>query len=381
MSLREHIERVRDRLRSGEFQSEAAISQGIVLPTLQELEWPVFNISVVTPEYSVGGGRVDYGLCHPENRPAVFVEVKQPGKADGADRQLFEYAFHLGVPMAVLTTGQEWSVYLPGEQGAYDERRVYKLDLLERDLDECIDVLERYLQYGRVCNKEALKAARDDYRNVARIREIKETIPKAWENMLHEPDSLLLETLAEKVEDICGFKPTLEQCEAFLQSTPTGRPVPAGQPTRSRTLSPTPTARRRNRTQPAPVETPAPTPRRSVQESPGGPFDFTFDGRTIPARSGREAMIRLFQLLAEADETFLERFASRKHGKKRRYISQAREELYPGRPDLVEGESRQFVSGWWIGTNYSSGNIQQIIDLAFEVAPPDLRGRIQIRVA
>ena len=38
--------------------------------------------------------------------------------------------------MAILTDGQEWSFYLPGEQGRYDERRVYKPDLLEREISE-----------------------------------------------------------------------------------------------------------------------------------------------------------------------------------------------------------------------------------------------------
>jgi hypothetical protein len=37
----------------------------------------------------------------------VFIEVKQIGRSDGGERQLFEYAFHRGVPMTILTDGQE----------------------------------------------------------------------------------------------------------------------------------------------------------------------------------------------------------------------------------------------------------------------------------
>jgi predicted type IV restriction endonuclease len=116
MAISDHIERVRQNLREGRYHSEAAWSQGIVLPTLHELGWPVFNTSIVIPEYSIEGRRVDYALCHPESHPVVFIEVKKVGLSDGADRQLFEYAFMLGVPMAILTDGQEWSFYLPGEQ-------------------------------------------------------------------------------------------------------------------------------------------------------------------------------------------------------------------------------------------------------------------------
>ena len=72
---------------------------------------------------------MDYALCHPPREPLVMVEVKQIGQSKGADHQLFEYAFHKGVPMAVLTDGQEWHFFLPTEQGDYGERRVYKLDL------------------------------------------------------------------------------------------------------------------------------------------------------------------------------------------------------------------------------------------------------------
>lgn len=366
MAISNHIEKVRERLRRGEFISEAAVSQGILLPALHELGWPVFDTSVVVPEFSVEGRRVDFALCHPALRPSVFIEVKKVGVSEGADRQLFEYAFHSGVPMAVLTDGQEWSFYLPGEQGRYDERRVYKLDLLEREIEEAVNRLERYLKYERVCSGEALRAARADYQNVARGREIEAALPRAWTSLLEEPDSLLLELLAEKVEDFCGYKPDLDLCSEFLkkskchldevsaystqlhQQTPMRR-VPENQERISRT--------------------------RTTDD-----FSFVFEGKTYKAGSAREVMVRVFQLLAEADAGFLDRFASRKHGKKRRYIARDRQELYPGRPDLVEEHSIEIVPGWWMGTNYSRRNIQQILDLALEVVQPKLRSAIRVNV-
>ena len=120
--------------------------------------------------------------------------------------------------MAILTDGQEWSFYLPGEQGRYDERRVYKLDLLERTSEEASTRLTRYLAYERVCSGEALKAARSDYQNVARSREIEVTFPRAWTSLLQEEDSLLLDLLADKVEDLCGYKPEQSDCQQFLQT-------------------------------------------------------------------------------------------------------------------------------------------------------------------
>jgi len=363
MAIAKHIEKIREGLRQGTFTSEAAVSQGIILPTLHELGWPVFDTFIVIPEFSVEGRRVDYALCHPASRPSVFIEVKKVGLSEGADRQLFEYAFHLGVPMAILTDGQEWSFYLPGEQGRYDERRVYKLDLLERDIEEAENRLERYLGYKNVCSGDALKAARSDYQNVARHRVIETNLPKAWIALLKEQDSLLLDLLAEKVEDLCGYKPDLDICSQFLeQQLQNNKIVETSRSEKTPTISLPKTPASRT----AAIRT------RTVDN-----FSFVFKGKEFSAGSAREVMTKIFQLLAQEDSGFLERFASRKHGKKRRYLAKEKRELYPGRLDLAEQHSVEVVPGWWLGTNYSRRNIQEIIDLALEVAGPRLGSMVQ----
>jgi predicted type IV restriction endonuclease len=366
MALINHIEKVRNGLHEGRFTSEAAVSQGILLPALHELGWPVFDTSIVVPEFSIEGRRVDYALCHPENRPSVFIEVKKVGLTEGADRQLFEYAFHLGVPMAILTDGQEWSFYLPGEQGRYDERRVYKLDLLERDITEARSRLERYLSYSNVCSGAALKAARSDYQDVARVRVIEDSLPKAWDALLREQDSLLLDLFAEKVEDLCGYKPDLDACNHFLER----RVLNSQHPEKHKTE----TTPHINQTKPSTFISDT-VRTRSIDN-----FNFVFKGKEISARSAREVMTKLFQLLSQEDSGFLDRFASRKHGKKRRYLARDKFDLYLGRPDLAEQHSAEIVSGWWLGTNYSRRNIQDIINLALEVAGPHLRNTIKANV-
>lgn len=365
MAIENQIEKVREQLRRGEFTSEAAVAQGILLPTLHELGWPVFDTSIVIPEYSIEGRRVDYALCHPASRPAIFVEVKKVGHSDGADRQLFEYAFHLGVPMAILTDGQEWSFYLPGEQGRYDERRVYKLDLIERDVEEAVARLEKYLNYNKVCNGDALQAARADYLNIARTREIDAVLPKAWKALIDAPDPLLLDLLAEKAEDLCGYKPDLDKCSIFFRNFETNTAI-----------SQSPSMPTKSSIREASSETHQRLPRINKVEN----FSFDFQGEKYYNRSAREVLVKVFQLLARADAGFLERFASRKHGKKRRYIARDKMELYPGRPDLAEEHSVEFVSGWWLGTNYSRGNIQQILDLALEVVQPQIKSTLKVKV-
>lgn len=364
MTISNHIGNVREKLRSDAFPSEAAVSQGILLPALHELGWPVFDTQVVIPEFSLEGRRVDYALCHPANKPAVFVEVKKVGLSDGADKQLFEYAFHSGVPMAILTDGQEWSFYLPGEQGRYDERRVYKLDLLERNIEDAADRLERYLGYKRVCAGEALKAARSDYQTVARDREIEAALPKAWSALLGERDSLLLELLAEKVEDLCGYKPDPDSCSRFLErvSTPvTDTTISVSKPFMS------PSVKEPKRVQ-------------STRTRAVGHLSFIFKGQTHKSGSAAGVMREVFRLLAKEDPSFPERFAALKHGKKRRYLARNREELYPGRSDIAEKASAEVAPGWWLGTHYSRKDMGKILDLALEVVQPSLRSVIQINI-
>jgi len=252
MSLEEHIPDIQNKLQNNEYPNEQSISQGIVLRLLAAMQWPVYDTQLVIPEYSIQGRRVDFALCIQKNKPVVFIEVKQPGNTLGADKQLFEYAFHKGVPFAIVTDGKEWNFYLPAEVGSYDERRVYKLDLIERDNQESAYLLERYLSFSEVGNGNALENARKDYKNVSKEREAKANIPIAWEKLLEDKDELLTEVISEKVESICGFKPLQQQIINYLSSLNIGVTIPPQKPKNGNTggyvpkppvVSPKPTGR------------------------------------------------------------------------------------------------------------------------------------------
>ena len=301
MSLTKHIEDIRAGIKAGRYGNEAAVSQGIGLRLLQALGWPTYETQVVCPEFSLSGRRVDYALCHPQSKPVAFIEVKQIGQSDGAERQLFEYAFHVGVPLAILTDGQEWNFFLPGEQGDYSERRVYKLDMVERDVSESVARLERYLSYAQVSSGAAIAAAREDYKNVSRSRQMISTLPEAWSKLVKEEDELLLELLADKVESLCGFKPDVDTVARFLRENVglRGNQQPAMQPTRA-VASPTPG--------PPPALAPMPKASLSPAPTPTG-VGYTFEGQFVACRNGREVLIAVFEALSKRDSTFLERFA------------------------------------------------------------------------
>ncbi|GIK56081.1 MAG: hypothetical protein HND44_01630 [Chloroflexi bacterium] len=352
MTLDQHIEDIRAGLRAGRFSNEASVSQGIVLRLLHALSWPAYDTQIVCPEYALEGRRVDFALCHPPGKPIAFVEVKQVGQSEGAERQLFEYAFHTGVPLAILTDGREWNFFLPGEQGDYGERRVYKLDILERDVSESVSRLTRYLKYDAIVSGAALSAAREDYRNVSRERQIKDTLPEAWRKLVEEEDDLLLEIIADRVENLCGFKPDPDTVAKFLKDQVATRAhgiqLPPIQPPRPE---------------------PQPLPPRGRPIVAPGPVGFTLQGQHFPARNAREVLIRVFEILSSRDATFLDRFAALPtHGRRRRYLAQNPEDLYPGRPDLARDHSAKLSSGWWLGTNVSRAAISRIIEMACDVA-------------
>jgi predicted type IV restriction endonuclease len=157
MPLENTLPDITNRLRQGRFPNEQAISQGIVLRVLQELGWDTWDTTLVWPEYQTGEGRAHFALCHPATKPAMFIEVKPPGNAEEGVRQALDYAFHCGgVQFVVLTDGKTWSFYLTMEQGRYEERRVYKLDLFEREPAEGAATLARYLTRSKVFEGSAL---------------------------------------------------------------------------------------------------------------------------------------------------------------------------------------------------------------------------------
>jgi hypothetical protein len=369
LAIEDTIKKIQGQLRAGSFGNEASVSNGAVLPILNDLGWQVFDTAVVCPQYPVepmDQGRkkwVDFALRNPNGGKAVvFVEVKDVGKAATGAAQLFGYAFHEGVPLVVLTDGREWSFYLPAGSGSYEDRRVYRLDLLEHDLSECSYRLKRYLAHIDIVQGKAFESARADYADSNRQAEMQRSMPEAWRNILENPDESLVNYLAEKVEELCGLKPDLKLCAEFISNSQTRSPAPPTPP-----LSPGPSVGtsteapgiNRPVTSPNPPKVPIRLP---------GETGFILLGQTYRCSTIKDVLISVFEKLAERDEEFPRRFADRPHGTKRRYLAQSRQELFPDRPDLQEEFSYRTSFGWYIGTHHGRGSATRVIHLACEVA-------------
>lgn len=356
MALAESIADITSRLQQGRYPNEQAISQGIVLRLLQELGWDVYDTNIIWPEFQTGEGRADFALCHPPSKPAVFVEVKQPGKAEDGVRQALEYAFHTGVPFIVLTDGKTWSFYLPAEQGSYEDRRVYKLDLFERTDDEAAEVLAKYLSRTKVESGESLEIARKEYRGRNRRSIARQAIPEAWNELVQKGDELLVDLVASAVESKAGVRPEADDVADFLAnlgltaviqntiSEKTSKPTIA-QGSRAVSLLPQKTG------------------------SSNRQGNLILKGKSYPYANAKDAMIIALTELAKTDPTFLQRCSQHPdcYGKKRKYIARQTDELYPDRPDLREFHA-VLPGGWLVATNLNNQLKRSIIKAATQVA-------------
>ena len=221
--LKQIIPKIQQQIKEGLFPNEASVIRGIINPILQELKWPINDVRIVRPEYTIGAQRVDIALFH-NNQPFIFLEAKKIGGADGAEKQLFEYAFHSGVPILILTDGPTWHFFLTAGLGSYEQRKVSKLDLLEYDdLDQLCSKFTEYLDYEKVISGKSKQKLDEDYKSIFREREIINTLPNAWIKILDEEDELLFELIANKVEELCNYKPSKNLVFDFLKDYSSSR--------------------------------------------------------------------------------------------------------------------------------------------------------------
>lgn len=195
---------------------EASIKSSVILRILSILSWDIFNINEVRPEYTVESKRVDYSL-RVNNTNKVFIEVKRPSEdLEQHQEQLLNYSFREGVNLSVLTNGITWWFYLPLQEGSWEQRRFFAADFLEQDSDTISDRFIELLSKGNILSGTSLTNAKQLYTSRKKKSILKNTLPKAWDKILTEPDDLLVEILIETSEKLSGFRPEISEVEDFL---------------------------------------------------------------------------------------------------------------------------------------------------------------------
>ncbi len=195
---------------------EASTKAAVVVRLLSLLGWDIFNIDEVTPECSVGEGRVDYSL-RISNANKVFIEVKKVGEElENHQEQLLNYSFKQGVKLSILTNGATWWFYLPLHEGSWDQRKFYTVDIFQQESEDIVTKFVDFLSKDNIDSGKAVQNAEAIYKGQQKLNILKETLPKAWNKIIEEADDLLIDLINDTTEKLCGYKADAELIEQFL---------------------------------------------------------------------------------------------------------------------------------------------------------------------
>ena len=344
--LRKVITDIQQSLKENRYSNEDAIKQGIILRILSKLGWDTYDTESVWPEFPLQDRRVDYALCDTYKKPKAFIEAKAPGKIEGGLDQLTDYTYRThGSTIPVLTDGQEWQFFYPMGSGTPQDRRVYKLDLLEREPLESARILYRYLGKEPVHTGVALADIQKDYENKTKRDNAERSLPRAWEALVEERDSLLVDLIAEKVADITGHKPEPDRVLKFLSNLQPFTPAKS-------VFSVRPAEKRDGK-----------------HAAAGGRMGFEYFGAFHQAPKVREVLIGIIEELCKR-KGFADAFMGIS-GTTRRYLARSPGELYPEKSRYLAnqgGSVEQLSNGYYLMTNVGKGGVARIVQQACEAA-------------
>jgi predicted type IV restriction endonuclease len=215
--LVEFIKKIQSDVRFSAFD-EAAIKQGVALKILSLLEWDPFDVDEVQPEYEIQGAKVDFCLKKEKtNKVFIFVRKNEKDFPKHQDKVL-SVSVQGKVPIGILTNGLTWWFFLPLVQGSADEKKFLTIEMESQKAEEASEIFENFLTKENVLSGQAEKAAEDIYTARQRNFFIKETLPKAWAQIMSDPKKWLADILGSVTEELCGYHPDREAIDEFISS-------------------------------------------------------------------------------------------------------------------------------------------------------------------
>ena len=226
MLLQGILERIRSSPRPN---NEESAKFQVIAPILHALGWDTSDGEQVLFEHSVGGkkrGRVDIALKE-RGRVLALIEAKAPhSDLTTHVEQVLGYAFHEGVDICALTTGEEWWLFLPRERGEPLKRRFAVLDVEENSLELLAEDFDRFLGQSNLASGESHRQAQRVLKANLEADRLKTEMPKIWDRMLKEPDNELMDLIGRRVYDKVSIRPSNEQVVAVLHNSPVPMAAP-----------------------------------------------------------------------------------------------------------------------------------------------------------
>ena len=322
---------------------EASVRQVVVLQILSALGWDTYDRLEVTPDFAVGGGRVDYCL-RIGGQSKVLIEVERGGAdLSSGETALIGYSLESRVGLAALTNGLDWRFYLPSPKGASADMLFSDIRIASTDKDIAADVFIKALSKDKVASGSAVNHANELLALMRHAKLVNETLPAAWRSLLSDPDNVLVGLLADRVKAISNAAPSVSQVRDFLRGesarTPNAPPMgaPSGQSSRvERTRRPV--SRNANRTE----------GRRAPSLRPRG---FRFEGTRYVATRWTQVLLKVAEIMYERHADDFERGVAPLRGHSRVYYSRSRDDMTSPQPI---GSSE-----WFVETNFRADGIRE----------------------
>lgn len=309
---------IRRRLDAGVFTDTDRVTQGIVMPVLNDLGWPVFDPAIVVPGYAIGDRVVDYALLGSQSSPAVILQVEEKRPLLGEGSRVLPRLHLDRVAMIAVTNGPEWELYLTGGRLTERAELFHAVDLRKGGIEEVATGLLHYLGCGVVRSGDAARRAAQNRKEAQRRRRAAAAIPTAWNELVSEGSERLLILLASRVEQLCEVRPERDDLLRFLRSLAKKRedgesPEPPPMEIEVEEIAPpegaeAPKIEERPRP-PAPIRTPVETPIEvkalsETKEAESRDDDASFDERALRRQIqsiGMACFVKYFTRTEEPD--------------------------------------------------------------------------------
>ena len=217
--MKQQIESFIGELRSNKKLStfdEASTKQAIVLRLLSFLGWDIFDVEEVYPNYSVNSHNVSYAL-RAKNSIKVFIEVKRAQeKLDNYQKGLISLASRENADLSILTNGIIWWFYLISAAGDWQKKWFLSIDILKQSADNVAHQLIDLLAKNVIFKGQALKTAKALHQQKNQ-KIAADFVPKAWNQIISQPNKIFVELLSDTTEKLCGYKVESAQIEKYLK--------------------------------------------------------------------------------------------------------------------------------------------------------------------
>jgi len=191
------------------FRTEKEFELHLYSRILPLLGWDPFDTDECCPEYPVKSGRIDYALLH-KGKVAAFIECKRPQHeiAENDKEQIVKYAFRAGARMILLTNARLWLIFYPFAPGKIDERLVVEASIGEPE--KLAESLVRFFSKRNLLSGAAETEAKNLIESRQQETEMQRTLREVVREFMENPSELMMDEVAEEVEERCGLKPTQE---------------------------------------------------------------------------------------------------------------------------------------------------------------------------